>query len=61
MKNVFDDNTPIDIQRFLDSRSGLLGSFPQDPDASRPSSLPRGFGVSLARGRQVGGTFRYRF
>jgi outer membrane receptor protein involved in Fe transport len=63
VKNLFDDDTPVDIQRFLDSRSGLLGSFPddQDPDASRPSSLPRGFGVTLPRGRQLGATFRYRF
>lgn len=58
--NLFDDDTPLDIQRYFDRRSGTLPSFPQEGE-DRPSSSPRGFGVSLARGRQLGATLRYRF
>jgi iron complex outermembrane receptor protein len=57
--NLFDDDTPADIQRYFDRRSGTLPSFPQQ--GSRPSSSPRGFGISLPRGRQLGATLRYRF
>jgi hypothetical protein len=58
--NLFDDDTPVDIQRYFDRRSGTLPSFPQEGD-TRPSSSPRGFGISLPRGRQLGATLRYRF
>lgn len=58
--NLFDDDTPVDIQRFLDRRSGSLPSFPQ-LGPSRPSSSPRGFVVTLPRGRQIGATISYRF
>jgi outer membrane receptor protein involved in Fe transport len=57
--NLFDNDTPLDIQRYFDRRSGTLDSFPQQ--GSRPSSSPRGFGISLPRGRQIGATLRYRF
>jgi len=57
--NLFDDDTPVDIQRYFDRRSGTLPSFPQQ--GSRASSSPRGFGISLPRGRQIGATLRYRF
>ena len=59
VRNLFDDDTPVDIQRYFDRRSGTLESFPQQ--GSRPSSSPRGFGISLPRGRQIGATLRYRF
>jgi iron complex outermembrane receptor protein len=58
--NLFNDDTPVDIQRYFDRRSGTLPSFPQEDD-TRPSSSPRGFGISLPRGRQLGATLRYRF
>jgi len=60
VRNLFDDDTPVDIQRYFDRRSGTLPSFPQQ-GTSRPSSSPRGFGISLPRGRQIGATLRYRF
>jgi len=58
--NLFDDDTPPDVLRYFDRRSGTLPSFPQQ-GPSRPSSSPRGFGITLPRGRQVGGTLRFRF
>lgn len=57
--NLFDDDTPVDVFRYFDRRSGSLPSFPQD--GPRPSSSPRGFVVTLPRSRQVGATLRYRF
>ena len=59
IKNLFDDDTPIDVFRFLDRRSGTLPGFPQE--GARPSTSPRGFVVTLPRPRQVGVTLRYRF
>lgn len=59
-KNLLDDDTPIDIVRFFDRRSGNLPSFPQQ-GPTRPSSSPRGFAITLPRGRQVGATISYRF
>lgn len=58
--NLFDDDTPIDVQRFFDSRSGRLPTFPQQGPPGRISS-PRAFVVSLPRGRQVGATVNFRF
>ncbi|MGI9259383.1 MAG: TonB-dependent receptor [Gammaproteobacteria bacterium] len=58
--NAFDDQTPVDIIRYLDRRSGRLASFPQ-AGPGRASSSPRGFGIALPRGRQVQTSFRYRF
>lgn len=59
VKNLFDDDTPVDVFRYFDRRSGSLPSFPQQ--GARPSSSPRGFVVTLPRGRQLGATLRYRF
>lgn len=59
-KNLLDDDTPVDIQRHFDLQSGFLPSFPQAGDDS-PSGSPRGFGVTLPRGRQYGATLRMRF
>ena len=60
VRNMFDDRTPADIVRFLDTRSGTLPSFPQ-VGPGRVSSSPRGFALSLPRGRQVGATLRRSF
>ncbi len=58
-KNLFDDDTPVDVIRFFDRRFESLPSFPQQ--GPRPSSIPRGFGIPLPRGRQFGATLSYRF
>jgi len=58
-KNVLDDDTPVDVIRYIDRRSGGLPPFPQN--GPRPSSSPRGFGLTLPRGRQIGATMNYRF
>ncbi|MDP6675035.1 MAG: TonB-dependent receptor [Gammaproteobacteria bacterium] len=62
--NLFDDDTPVDIQRFLDRRSGSLPScstFPVANDCGGSSRSPRGFVITLPRGRQAGATVSYRF
>lgn len=59
-RNLLDDDTPVDIQRYFDLQSGFLPSFPQQGTES-PSGSPRGFGVTLPRGRQYGATLRLRF
>lgn len=58
-RNLLDDDTPTDVIRYFDRRSGSLPSFPQA--GPRPSSSPRGFALALPRGRQVGATVRWRF
>lgn len=59
-RNLFDDDTPVDVIRYFDSRYKKLTSYPQlDPRA--PSSTPRGFAIPLPPGRQVGMTVGYRF
>jgi len=58
--NLLDDDTPVDVQRYFDSRSGSLPGFPQN-GSGRVSSQPRGFVLSLPRGRQLGATVRFRF
>ncbi|HHQ14333.1 MAG TPA: TonB-dependent receptor, partial [Chromatiales bacterium] len=59
VRNLFDDRTPVDVQRYFDNRTGLLPLFPQLGD--RPSRSPRGFVLSLPRGRQLGATLRLHF
>ena len=58
-KNLFDDDTPLDILRFFDRRYETLPSFPQQ--GASPSRIPRGFAIPLPRGREVGATLTYRF
>ena len=64
-KNLFDDDAPLDILRYIDRRSGGLpphASFPgYVAELGNPSSTPRGFAISLPRGRQVGVTLNYGF
>jgi iron complex outermembrane receptor protein len=58
--NLLDDDTPVDVQRYFDSRTGALPSYPQN-GSGRVSTQPRGFVLSLPRGRQYGATLRFRF
>lgn len=66
-KNLTDDDTPLDIIRYIDRRSGTLTSCaalpPADPATvcTGSSTTPRGFGLTLQPGRQVGATLAYRF
>ena len=65
-KNLFDDDTPLDILRYIDRRTGSLPRCTpatacvsgQVPNAS---GTPRAFAISLPRGRQVGVTLNYSF
>lgn len=68
--NLTDDDTPVDVQRYLDRRSGTLpscasfvtaGTAPPGTVCTGSSTSPRGFAISLPRGRQAGATLRYRF
>ena len=64
-KNLFDDDTPLDILRYIDRSAGSLPNSATLPGYSgetrSASTTPRGFGVSLPRGRQVGVTLSYSF
>ena len=64
-KNLFDDDAPLDILRYIDRRTGGLPSHARIPgyvaELGNPSSTPRGFAVSLPRGRQIGVTLTYGF
>ncbi|MDH5255856.1 MAG: TonB-dependent receptor, partial [Gammaproteobacteria bacterium] len=68
--NLTDDDTPTDVQRYLDRRSGALpscasfvtaGTAPPGTLCAGSSTSPRGFAISLPRGRQLGATLKYRF
>jgi outer membrane receptor protein involved in Fe transport len=59
VRNLFDDDTPVDVLRYFDGRSGPLPTYGYL--GPRPSSSPRGFAIPLPRGRQAGLTVRYRF
>jgi iron complex outermembrane receptor protein len=70
INNVTDDRTPLDVQRYLDRRSGTLpacagfvaaGTALPGTVCSGSSTTPRGFAVSLPRGRQAGVTASLRF
>ena len=65
-RNLFDDDAPLDVLRYIDRRTGGLPSHARIPgfvpgQLGNPSSTPRGFAISLPRGRQVGVTLRYGF
>jgi outer membrane receptor protein involved in Fe transport len=57
-KNLFDDDGPIDILRYIDSRGITPATF---FTPAIGGVTPRGFGLSLPRPRQVGLTAAYRF
>ena len=64
-RNLFDDDAPLDILRYIDRRTGGLPSHARIPgyvaELGNPSSTPRGFAISLPRGRQIGVTLTYGF
>lgn len=60
VRNLFDDDTPADVIRYFDGRSGNLSSYPQQ-GSSAPSRTPRGFAIPLSPGRQAGITLRLKF
>ena len=82
-KNLTDDDTAMDILRYVDSRGyttvggppcSVTGSPAFDPAANcgpffaRSGSnigggpiFPRGFGITLPRGRQIGATIQFNF
>lgn len=69
-KNLFDDDTPIDVLRYIDRRSGTLPScnsvlgappFPTIPQCAGSSTSPRGFALTAPRQRQIGVTINLRF
>lgn len=64
-RNLFDDDAPRDILRYIDRRTGGLPSHARIPgyvaELGNPSSTPRGFAITLPRGRQVGITLTYGF
>jgi len=59
--NLFDDDTPVDVQRYFDRRTGTLQTYAAENMGGRVSTSPRGFVLSLPRGRQFGATLRLRF
>jgi iron complex outermembrane receptor protein len=63
--NLLDDDTPVDIQRFLDRQTGSLTRCTalgeSRANCSGSSTSPRGFVVTLPRGRQYGATISLRF
>lgn len=69
-RNIFDDETPQDILRYIDRRSGTLPScnsvlggppFPTLPACAGSTTSPRGFALTPQRQRQIGATLNYRF
>ncbi|MEZ5474775.1 MAG: TonB-dependent receptor [Steroidobacteraceae bacterium] len=57
-KNLTDDDTPLDILRWVDTR-GITPATYFTPAVG--GITPRAFGLSLPRGRQIGVTAAYRF
>jgi len=65
-RNLFDDDTPVDILRYIDRRTGGLPSSARIPghvagELGNASTTPRGFALTLPRGRQVGLTLNMGF
>jgi outer membrane receptor protein involved in Fe transport len=67
-RNLFDDDTPVDIIRFFDRRPRPGGFLPPCASVAPPGSVcagtsttPRGFAIPLPPGRQLGATVKYRF
>lgn len=63
-RNIFDDRTPIDVLRYIDRSQGTLTPCSVvDPTAvcAGVSTSPRGFAVTLPRGRQFGVSANFRF
>jgi outer membrane receptor protein involved in Fe transport len=65
-RNLGDDDTPVDILRYVDARPPLPAFTPAELAAGvspfiAGANNPRGFAVTPPRGRQVGITATYRF
>lgn len=72
-KNLTDDDTPLDIIRYIDRRAAeggplpscnsVLGAPPTPtlPECAGQSTSGRGFGLTLQPGRQIGATVNYKF
>ena len=65
-KNLFDDDAPLDVLRYIDRRGGTLAGCARIPgcisgEVPNASSTARGFAISLPRGRQVGVSLTYSF
>jgi len=65
-KNIFDDDTPIDILRYIDRRSppNLTPCSvvdPGNPTCAGFSTSPRGFALTAPRQDQWGATVNYKF
>ena len=69
-KNILDDDTPIDVLRYIDRRFGTLPScnavlgappFPTIPQCAGSSTSPRGFALTAPRQQQWGLTVNLRF
>lgn len=59
VRNLLDDDTPADITRYLDRRTETLTRYPQE--GPRASTSPRGFVITLPKGKQIGATLKYEF
>ena len=63
-KNLLDDDTPVDVLRYVDRRSGTLPActdFESPENCTGSSTTPRGFANSLMRERTYGARVVYRF
>jgi outer membrane receptor protein involved in Fe transport len=63
-KNLLDDDTPVDVLRYVDRRSGTLPActdFESPENCAGSSTTPRGFANSLMRERTYGARVVYRF
>jgi len=64
VRNLFDDDTPVDVIRYFDGRTPppLTSYYPTLDQGNRAASrTPRGFAIPLAPGRQAGITVRMKF
>ena len=68
VKNLTDDDTPLDIIRYIDRQASTGGALPSCTASGgtaaqcvSTSTSARGFGLTLQPGRQVGATVSYKF
>jgi outer membrane receptor protein involved in Fe transport len=68
VKNLTDDDTPLDIIRYIDRQASSGGALPSCTASGgtaaqcvATSTSGRGFGLTLQPGRQVGATLSYKF
>ncbi|MCB1596554.1 MAG: TonB-dependent receptor [Gammaproteobacteria bacterium] len=68
VKNLTDDDTPLDILRYIDRQASSGGALPSCTASGgtaaqcvSTSTSGRGFGLTLQPGRQVGATLSYKF